>query len=84
MCVAPGRAQSRLFRRDCPETRHEFNVEENFWGAGIIWSDTQERAMSRAQKPSHSRKQAPPGLREAQRSTDTCDDDLGDIQNGAE
>lgn len=51
---------------------------------GITWSDTQEEATVRTWKPMDPVKQALPGHQEAQRSSDTCDDDLGDIQNGAE
>ena len=53
-------------------------------GVGIIWSDTQERDHVRALQPTGSAKLAPPGHQEAQWSHYTCDDDLGDIQNGAE
>ncbi len=38
----------------------------------------------RAQQHMGSAKPAPPSHQEAQWSSDTCDDDLGDIQNGAE
>lgn len=79
MCVTPRPVQS--YR--CILYRDKFHLNEHFV-VGIIWSDTQEEAHVRARKPTDSVKQAQPGHQEAQWSSDTCDDDLGDIQNGAE
>lgn len=63
-----------------------FYIETIFFWMVILWLASYGVTHRKRPLPEHgnSVKQALPGHQEAQRSSDTCDDDLGDIQNGAE
>lgn len=73
MCVASNTPEFYLLLREFPRLLARYDEG---------WHTRDD--LIRAQQPRDSAKQAPPGLRGSPVvPADTCDDDLGDIQNGA-
>lgn len=82
MCVTPRPVQFNYVLIEA-KTPNKFKYKWTFCGGNYMELHTREDHVI-APQPMGSAKQALPGHQKAQWSSNTCDDDLGDIQNGAE